>query len=63
MAPPIDILDRIKGYEMVSFETISVPPPIEVDEQDSKGQEDVNGDENSQVPKVHSDLNDPDYTS
>jgi hypothetical protein len=26
-APPLDILDSIKGYEMVSFEQTSVPPP------------------------------------
>ena len=26
-APPLDILDCIKGYEMVSFDATSVPPP------------------------------------
>lgn len=26
-APPLDILDCIKGYEMVSFDAMSVPPP------------------------------------
>ena len=33
-APPLDILDCIKGYEMVSFDATSVPPPPfeEVDE-------------------------------
>jgi len=51
MAPPIDILDRIKGYEMVSFDTTSVPPPIEVEqaEQESGDQVDGNGEQNSQV--------------
>ena len=28
-APPIDILDHIKGYEMVSFDTNMCPPPLE----------------------------------
>ena len=28
-APSIDILDSIKGYEMVSFDTTMCPPPIE----------------------------------
>lgn len=26
-APPLDILDCIKGYEMVSFDAVPVPPP------------------------------------
>jgi hypothetical protein len=49
MAPPIDILDRIKGYEMVSFDTTSVPPPIEIEEQECEDQLDGNEDENNQV--------------
>ena len=28
-APPIDILDSIKGYEMVSFDQTMCPPPLE----------------------------------
>jgi len=28
-APPIDYLEQIKGYEMVSFETMIMPPPIQ----------------------------------
>ena len=28
-APPIDILDHIKGYEMVSFDQTMCPPPLE----------------------------------
>ena len=28
-APPIDILDNIKGYEMVSFDQTMCPPPLE----------------------------------
>ena len=35
-APPLDILDCIKGYEMVSFDTSCVPPPpFEEDSDDS----------------------------
>jgi len=26
-APPLDYLEKIKGYEMVSFDSVSVPPP------------------------------------
>ena len=39
-APPLDILDCIKGYEMVSFDATSVPPPPfeEVDEGAVKGE-------------------------
>ena len=29
-APPIDILDSIKGYEMVSFDQTMCPPPLEI---------------------------------
>jgi len=28
-APPADYLERVQGYEMVSFDTVPVPPPVE----------------------------------
>lgn len=46
-APPLDILDCIKGYEMVSFDATSVPPPPfeEVDEGTAVKGEDKEGGE------------------
>lgn len=44
-APPIDILDSIKGYEMVSFDAISVPPPPFVPEEEEEANAD-NGQDN-----------------
>ena len=39
-APPLDILDCIKGYEMVSFDATSVPPPpFEEVEEEAGGKE------------------------
>ena len=34
-APPLDILDCIKGYEMVSFDATQVPPPPFEEDSDS----------------------------
>ena len=58
-APPLDILDCIKGYEMVSFDATSVPPPPfeEVVEETIDGAEegkgeDKDGEDDGIKPKV-----------
>ena len=62
-APPLDILDCIKGYEMVSFDATSVPPPpfeeaveetvdAAVTSEEGKGGAEEGGDDDGIKPKV-----------
>jgi len=46
-APPVDYLEHVQGYEMVSFDTVSVPPPAEIPTEEK---EEEGGDEKSPPP-------------
>ena len=50
-APPLDILDCIKGYEMVSFDATSVPPPPfeEIEEEEVGKKQDNNEDKKEEA--------------
>lgn len=49
-APPLDILDCIKGYEMVSFDATSVPPPPFVEDPEGPEVAVVEADGKEQTP-------------
>lgn len=44
-APPADYLDTIRGYEMVSFDAVSVPPPLAPPEEETPGGGEGDGEE------------------
>lgn len=59
-APPIDLIDNVKGYEQTSFDAVSCPPPLSVinssssDDEDKKqpGEEDEEDSENKKPIEV-----------